>query len=53
MSTQCGTNAASMETKRALKSAAHSFYQQVVHVLRLRVQLEKAHPGIQYSLFHI
>ncbi|KAM4720559.1 putative E3 ubiquitin-protein ligase HERC1 isoform 3-T4 [Anableps anableps] len=41
----CGTNAAFMETKRALKSAAHTFYQQVVHVLRLRVQLEKAHPG--------
>ncbi|XP_014842886.1 PREDICTED: probable E3 ubiquitin-protein ligase HERC1 isoform X1 [Poecilia mexicana] len=46
----CGTNAASVETKRALKSAAHTFYQQVVHVLRLRVQLEKAHPGSSQHL---
>ncbi|XP_037548156.1 probable E3 ubiquitin-protein ligase HERC1 [Nematolebias whitei] len=41
----CGTNAASMETKRELQSAAHTFYQQVVQVLKVRVQLEKEHPG--------
>ncbi|XP_013861909.1 probable E3 ubiquitin-protein ligase HERC1 isoform X4 [Austrofundulus limnaeus] len=40
-----GTNGASMETKRELQSAAHTFYQQVVQVLKLRVQLEKEHPG--------
>ncbi|XP_078812489.1 putative E3 ubiquitin-protein ligase HERC1 isoform X5 [Oryzias latipes] len=40
-----GTSAASMETQRELQSAAHIFYQQVVHVLKQKVQLEKQHPG--------
>ncbi|XP_041825741.1 probable E3 ubiquitin-protein ligase HERC1 isoform X2 [Melanotaenia boesemani] len=41
----CGTNAASAETRRELQSAAHAFYQQVVCVLKQRVQLEKEQPG--------
>ncbi|XP_038130884.1 probable E3 ubiquitin-protein ligase HERC1 isoform X2 [Cyprinodon tularosa] len=46
----CGTNAASLDTKRALKSGAHTFYQQVVHVLQVRVKLEKDHPGSSQHL---
>ncbi|KAM4527576.1 putative E3 ubiquitin-protein ligase HERC1 isoform 4-T4 [Odontesthes bonariensis] len=41
----CGTNAASVETQRELQSAAQTFYQQVVRVLKQRVQLEREHPG--------
>ncbi|KAM9735317.1 putative E3 ubiquitin-protein ligase HERC1 isoform 5-T6 [Menidia menidia] len=40
-----GTNAASVETQRELQSVAQTFYQQVVRVLKQRVQLEKEHPG--------
>ncbi|XP_026152678.1 probable E3 ubiquitin-protein ligase HERC1 isoform X2 [Mastacembelus armatus] len=40
-----GTHSASIETQRALQSAAHTFYQQVVCVLRQRVLLEREHPG--------
>ncbi|XP_044188774.1 probable E3 ubiquitin-protein ligase HERC1 isoform X4 [Thunnus albacares] len=40
-----GTHSASMDTQRELQSAAHSFYQQVVRVLRQRVLLEREHPG--------
>lgn len=50
-SIQTGTNAASLETQRELQSAAHTFYQQVVCVLKQRVQLEKEHPGIQQGHF--
>ncbi|XP_061589686.1 probable E3 ubiquitin-protein ligase HERC1 isoform X2 [Cololabis saira] len=41
----CGTSAASLETQRELQSAAHTFYQLVVRVLKHRVQSEKEHPG--------
>ncbi|XP_053195611.1 probable E3 ubiquitin-protein ligase HERC1 [Scomber japonicus] len=40
-----GTHSASMDTQRELQSAAHTFYQQVVRVLRQRVLLEREHPG--------
>lgn len=42
-----------METQRELQSAAHIFYQQVVHVLKQKVQLEKQHPGIPRKKAHI
>lgn len=40
-----GTHSASIETQRELQSAAHSFYQQIVCVLRRKVFLEKENPG--------
>ncbi|XP_042364651.1 probable E3 ubiquitin-protein ligase HERC1 isoform X4 [Plectropomus leopardus] len=40
-----GTHSASVDTQRELQSAAHTFYQQVVLVLKQKVQLEKEHPG--------
>uniref|UniRef100_UPI0037E82BA5 probable E3 ubiquitin-protein ligase HERC1 n=1 Tax=Semicossyphus pulcher TaxID=241346 RepID=UPI0037E82BA5 len=40
-----GTQTASIDTQRELQSAAHTFYQQVVRVLKQRVVLEKEHPG--------
>lgn len=43
---QSGTQSASMDTQKALQSAAHIFFQQVVCVLRQRVLLEKEHPGL-------
>ncbi|XP_037609796.1 probable E3 ubiquitin-protein ligase HERC1 isoform X7 [Sebastes umbrosus] len=40
-----GTHSASLDTQRELQSAAHTFYQQVVRVLKQRVLLEREHPG--------
>ncbi|XP_033952277.1 probable E3 ubiquitin-protein ligase HERC1 isoform X3 [Pseudochaenichthys georgianus] len=40
-----GTNSASLTTQRELQSAAHTFYQQVVRVLKQRALLEREHPG--------
>ncbi|KAI3361765.1 hypothetical protein L3Q82_002108 [Scortum barcoo] len=40
-----GTHSASKDTQRELQSAAHTFYQQVVCVLKQRVLLEREHPG--------
>ncbi|XP_029941533.1 probable E3 ubiquitin-protein ligase HERC1 [Salarias fasciatus] len=40
-----GTQSASIGTQKELQSAAHTFYQQVVRVLKQRVQLERKHPG--------
>lgn len=34
-----------MDTQRELQSAAHTFYQQVVCILKQRVLLEREHPG--------
>ncbi|XP_040914291.1 probable E3 ubiquitin-protein ligase HERC1 isoform X7 [Toxotes jaculatrix] len=45
-----GTHSASMDTQRELQSAAHTFYQQVVHVLRQRVLLERKHMGSSQHL---
>ncbi|XP_058472668.1 probable E3 ubiquitin-protein ligase HERC1 [Solea solea] len=45
-----GTCAASMDTQRELQSAAHTFYQQVVCVLRQRVLLEEEHTGSCHHL---
>lgn len=44
-SMQCGTHSASLDTQRDLQSAAHTFYQQVVRVLKQRVLFERKHPG--------
>ncbi|XP_029024458.1 probable E3 ubiquitin-protein ligase HERC1 isoform X3 [Betta splendens] len=41
----CGTQSASMDTQRELQSAAHTFYQQAVCILKQRVLLEREHPG--------
>ncbi|XP_023136650.2 probable E3 ubiquitin-protein ligase HERC1 isoform X3 [Amphiprion ocellaris] len=41
----CGTHSASLDTQRELQSAAHTFYQQVVRVLKQRVLLEREQPG--------
>lgn len=49
---QCGTQSASMDTQRELQSAAHTFYQQVVCILRQRVLLEKDHPGLFIAVFN-
>lgn len=43
---QSGTHSASMDTQRELQSAAHTFYQQVVRVLKQRLLSEKERPGI-------
>ncbi|KAM9306994.1 putative E3 ubiquitin-protein ligase HERC1 [Pholidichthys leucotaenia] len=40
-----GTHSASLDTQRELQSAAHAFYQQVVHVLKQRTLIERQHPG--------
>ncbi|XP_074474894.1 putative E3 ubiquitin-protein ligase HERC1 isoform X1 [Sebastes fasciatus] len=40
-----GTHSASLDTQRELQSAAHTFYQQVVRVLKQRVLLERERPG--------
>ncbi|XP_034565879.1 probable E3 ubiquitin-protein ligase HERC1 isoform X2 [Notolabrus celidotus] len=40
-----GTQSASLDTQTNLQTAAHTFYQQVVRVLKQRVVLEREHPG--------
>ncbi|CAN9504281.1 unnamed protein product [Ophioblennius macclurei] len=40
-----GTQSASIGTQKELQSAAHTFYQQVVRVLKQRAQIERKHPG--------
>ncbi|XP_051907348.1 probable E3 ubiquitin-protein ligase HERC1 isoform X3 [Hippocampus zosterae] len=40
-----GTQSAAIDKQRELQSAAHAFYQQVLHVLRQRVLHERKHPG--------
>ncbi|KAL6096756.1 uncharacterized protein ACO6RY_06004 [Pungitius sinensis] len=40
-----GTHSASVDTQRELQSAAHTFYQQVVRVLKQRLLSEKERPG--------
>ncbi|KAM9794366.1 putative E3 ubiquitin-protein ligase HERC1 isoform 3-T6 [Syngnathus typhle] len=40
-----GTHSAAIDMQRELQCAAQAFYQQVVHVLRQRVLLERKHPG--------
>ncbi|XP_057674688.1 probable E3 ubiquitin-protein ligase HERC1 isoform X1 [Corythoichthys intestinalis] len=40
-----GTHSAAIGKQRELQYAAHAFYQQVVHVLRQRVLLERKNPG--------
>ncbi|XP_029371513.1 probable E3 ubiquitin-protein ligase HERC1 isoform X2 [Echeneis naucrates] len=46
-----GTQSASVDTQRELQSAAHTFYQQVVRLLRQRVLLERENSGCcQYLL---
>ncbi|TKS84344.1 putative E3 ubiquitin-protein ligase HERC1 [Collichthys lucidus] len=42
---ESGTHSASLDTQRELQSAAHTFYQQVVCVLKQRAVLEREHPG--------
>lgn len=48
---QSATHSASVDTQRELQSAAHIFYQQVVRVLRQKVQLEREHPGLFSLVF--
>lgn len=43
---QSGTHSASLDKQRQLQSAAHTFYQQVVRVLKHRVLVETEHPGL-------
>ncbi|XP_076014530.1 putative E3 ubiquitin-protein ligase HERC1 isoform X2 [Genypterus blacodes] len=45
-----GTHSASMETQKELQSAAQSFFQQVVRVLRQKVLNEREHPGSNQHL---
>lgn len=45
---QSGTHSASLDKQRQLQSAAHTFYQQVVRVLKHRVQVETEHPGLLF-----
>lgn len=51
ISIQSGTHSACMDTQKELQSAAHTFYQQVVRVLRQRALLEREHPGLLITLF--
>lgn len=39
-----------METQKELQSAAQTFYQQVVRVLRQKVLIEREHPGLMADL---
>ncbi|XP_068190129.1 probable E3 ubiquitin-protein ligase HERC1 isoform X2 [Antennarius striatus] len=41
-----GTHSASMDTQRELQSAAHTFYQQVVCLLKHRILLQRELPGL-------
>lgn len=50
---QAGTHSASVDTQRELQSAAHTFYQQVVRVLKQRVLLEREHPGLFIVVSHV
>lgn len=52
LSPQSGTHSASLDKQRQLQSAAQSFYQQVVHVLKHRVSAEKENPGLCCEMFH-
>lgn len=52
-SIQNGTRSASVEQQQQLQSAAHTFYQQVVCVLRQRALIERERPGLFFSpVFH-
>lgn len=53
ISIQSGTHSASIDTQRELQSAAHTFYQQVVRVLKQRVLLEREHPGLLIIVSHV
>lgn len=48
---QTGTHSASLEKQQQLQSAAHTFYQQVVCVLKKRALVERERPGLFFSLF--
>lgn len=50
--TQSGTHSASLDKQRQLQSAAQSFYQQVVHVLKHRVSAETENPGLCCKMFY-
>ncbi|XP_034457870.1 probable E3 ubiquitin-protein ligase HERC1 isoform X1 [Hippoglossus hippoglossus] len=45
-----GTSSACIDTQRELQSAAHTFFQQVVRVLRQRVLFEREHTGSSQHL---
>lgn len=47
---QTGTHSASVEKQQQLQSAAHTFYQQVVCVLKKRALEERERPGLSFSL---
>lgn len=47
---QTGTHSASVEKQQQLQSAAHTFYQQVVCVLKQRALVERERPGLSFSL---
>lgn len=47
---QTGTRSASVEKQQQLQSAAHTFYQQVVCVLKQRALIERERPGLFFSL---
>lgn len=47
---QTGTRSASVEKQQQLQSAAHTFYQQVVCVLKQRALVERERPGLSFSL---
>lgn len=53
ISIQSGTHSASLDTQRELHSAAHTFYQQVVCVLKQRAMLEREHPGALLAVLHV
>lgn len=53
ISIQSGTHSASIDKQRQLQSAAHTFYQQVVHVLKHRVLVEREHPGLLVKVSHV
>lgn len=46
---QTGTHSASVEKQQQLQSAAHTFYQQVVCVLKKRALVERERPGLSFS----
>lgn len=45
---QTGTHSASVEKQQQLQSAAHTFYQQVVCVLKQRALVERERPGVSF-----
>lgn len=47
---QTGTHSASVEKQQQLQSAAHTFYQQVVCVLKKRALVERERPGLSFCL---